>query len=112
MGETSVAKATLERAVSEDDDVFIVLSASCQELPGVEKLVLRGGSRPVVLFKLKWIFLVVIYGRRTAHKWIHVGRDPYFQGNWRGRSDSVRLSVGKLYGEGYICWWLSFCGCQ
>lgn len=43
----------VEPAVLEDDDMFIVLGASCQELPDVEKLVEAAGSRPVILFNLK-----------------------------------------------------------
>lgn len=43
----------LEVAVREDDDMFVVLGASCQELPDVERLVATAGDRPVVLFNLK-----------------------------------------------------------
>lgn len=40
-------------AVRDDDDIFIVLGASCQELPDVENLMEKAGSRPVILFNLK-----------------------------------------------------------
>lgn len=40
-------------AVREDDDVFIILGASCQELPDVEKFVEKAGKRPVIFFNLK-----------------------------------------------------------
>ncbi|PXF46322.1 Protein LOW PSII ACCUMULATION 3, chloroplastic [Gracilariopsis chorda] len=43
----------VEIAVREDDDMFIVLGASCQELPDVERLVNSVGERPVILFNLK-----------------------------------------------------------
>lgn len=43
----------IELAVREEDDIFIVLGASCQELPDVEKLVDAAGDRPVILFNLK-----------------------------------------------------------
>lgn len=43
----------VESAVLEDDDIFIVLGASCQELPDVERLVSSAGDRPVILFNLK-----------------------------------------------------------
>ena len=46
-------KPELDIAVREDDDFFVVLGASCQELPDVEKLVALAGDRPVVLFNLK-----------------------------------------------------------
>lgn len=48
-------KPEVELAVREDDDIFVVLGASCQELPDVEKLAAsvekKGGL--VVLFNLK-----------------------------------------------------------
>jgi len=40
-------------AVREEDGMFIVLGASAQELPDVEKLVELAGDRPVILFNLK-----------------------------------------------------------
>lgn len=40
-------------AVREDDDIYIVLGASAQELPDVEQLVGKAGKRPVILFNLK-----------------------------------------------------------
>lgn len=40
-------------AVREDDDIFVVLGASCQELPDVERMVGMVGDRPVILFNLK-----------------------------------------------------------
>ncbi|CAN8064557.1 unnamed protein product [Agarophyton chilense] len=43
----------LEIAVRDEDDIFIVLGASCQELPDVERLVNAVGERPVILFNLK-----------------------------------------------------------
>ena len=43
----------LEVAVQEDDDMFVVLGASCQELPDVERLVEKAGGKPVILFNLK-----------------------------------------------------------
>lgn len=43
----------IESAVLDEDDLFIVLGASCQELPDVERLVLSAGDRPVILFNLK-----------------------------------------------------------
>lgn len=43
----------LEPAVREDDDMFVVIGATCQELPDVEALVEEAGDRPVVLFNLK-----------------------------------------------------------
>lgn len=43
----------MDIAVRDDDDMFVVLGASCQELPDVEKLVEKAGERPVVLFNLK-----------------------------------------------------------
>mmetsp|Transcript_8590 Transcript_8590/g.38297 ORF Transcript_8590/g.38297 Transcript_8590/m.38297 type:complete len:347 (-) Transcript_8590:1484-2524(-) len=47
--------AGVERDVSvrEDDDMFIVMSASCQELPQVEKMCNKAGERPVIFFNLK-----------------------------------------------------------
>lgn len=46
------AKPNLESAVRDDDDMFIVIGATCQELPDVEKLVEAVGDRPVVFFNL------------------------------------------------------------
>lgn len=43
----------LDIAVRDSDDMFVVLGASCQELPDVEKLVEKAGPRPVILFNLK-----------------------------------------------------------
>lgn len=43
----------IDIAVRDDDDIFVVLGASCQELPDVEKLVEMAGSRPIVLFNLR-----------------------------------------------------------
>lgn len=43
----------LDIAVRPDDDMFIVLGASAQELPDVEKLVAAAGERPVIMFNLK-----------------------------------------------------------
>lgn len=43
----------VEIAVRDDDDMFIVLGASCQELPDVERLANAVGERPVILFNLK-----------------------------------------------------------
>lgn len=43
----------VESAVLDEDDMFIVLGASCQELPDVERLVSCAGDRPVILFNLK-----------------------------------------------------------
>lgn len=43
----------IELAVQPEDDMFIVLGASCQELPDVEKLVEAAGDKPVILFNLK-----------------------------------------------------------
>lgn len=43
----------VESAVLEDDDMYIVLGASCQELPDVERLVKSAGDRPLILFNLK-----------------------------------------------------------
>jgi hypothetical protein len=47
------SKPTLEAAVRDDDDMFVVIGASCQELPDVEALVGAAGSRPVIFFNLK-----------------------------------------------------------
>lgn len=46
-------KPEVDVAVRDDDDMFVVLGASAQELPDVEKLVEKAGERPVVLFNLK-----------------------------------------------------------
>eukprot|EP00177_Eucheuma_denticulatum_P001038 GFKZ01001894.1.p1 GENE.GFKZ01001894.1~~GFKZ01001894.1.p1 ORF type:complete len:369 (+),score=57.92 GFKZ01001894.1:346-1452(+) len=46
-------KPEIDTAVRDDDDMFLVLGASCQELPDVERLVERVGGRPVLLFNLK-----------------------------------------------------------
>ncbi|KAI0562666.1 hypothetical protein FGB62_55g138 [Gracilaria domingensis] len=46
-------KPELEIAVRDEDDMFVVLGASCQELPDVERLVNDVGERPVILFNLK-----------------------------------------------------------
>lgn len=43
----------IEPAVQDDDDIFVVLGASAQELPDVEKMIEAAGDRPVVLFNLK-----------------------------------------------------------
>lgn len=43
----------MESATRDDDDIFVVIGATCQELPDVEKLVEDAGGRPVVLFNLK-----------------------------------------------------------
>ncbi|KAJ8900742.1 hypothetical protein NDN08_000043 [Rhodosorus marinus] len=40
-------------SVREEDDMFIVMSASCQELPQVEKMCIKAGERPVIFFNLK-----------------------------------------------------------
>eukprot|EP00286_Rhodomonas_abbreviata_P027829 CAMPEP_0181301106 /NCGR_PEP_ID=MMETSP1101-20121128/7245_1 /TAXON_ID=46948 /ORGANISM="Rhodomonas abbreviata, Strain Caron Lab Isolate" /LENGTH=354 /DNA_ID=CAMNT_0023406385 /DNA_START=116 /DNA_END=1180 /DNA_ORIENTATION=- len=39
--------------VQEEDELFIVIGASCQELPDVRKFCEAAGDRPVVLFNLK-----------------------------------------------------------
>jgi len=39
--------------IQDDDDIFVVVGASAQELPDVRKLYDRAGDRPVVLFNLK-----------------------------------------------------------
>lgn len=46
-------KPEIDTAVRDDDDMFIVLGASCQELPDVERLAERVDGRPVLLFNLK-----------------------------------------------------------
>jgi Domain of unknown function (DUF1995) len=46
-------KPEVEIAARDDDDMFVVIGASAQELPDVEKLVETAGDRPVVLFNLK-----------------------------------------------------------
>lgn len=46
-------KPTMEKAVTDEDDMFIVLGASCQELPDVERLVEAASNRPVIFFNLK-----------------------------------------------------------
>lgn len=46
-------KKEMEPATRDDDDIFVVIGATCQELPDVEKLVEEAGDRPVVLFNLK-----------------------------------------------------------
>jgi Domain of unknown function (DUF1995) len=46
-------KPEIELAVRDDDDMFVVIGASAQELPDVEKLVESAGTRPVILFNLK-----------------------------------------------------------
>lgn len=46
-------KPELDIAVREEDDMYVVLIASCQELPDVEKLCEAAGNRPVILFNLK-----------------------------------------------------------
>lgn len=46
-------KKEMEPATKDDDDMFVVIGATCQELPDVEKLVEEAGDRPVVLFNLK-----------------------------------------------------------
>lgn len=46
-------KPEMDIAVREDDDMFIILAASCQELPDLERLVQSAGNRPVILFNLK-----------------------------------------------------------
>jgi Domain of unknown function (DUF1995) len=46
-------KKLMEASVREDDDMFVVIGATCQELPDVEALVEEAGDRPVVLFNLK-----------------------------------------------------------
>lgn len=43
----------MDIAVRDDDDMFVVLGASAQELPDVESLVKAAGERPVILFNLK-----------------------------------------------------------
>lgn len=43
----------VEVAIQPDDDIIIVLGASCQELPDVEALVTAAEGRPVILFNLK-----------------------------------------------------------
>lgn len=40
-------------AVRPDDDMFVIVGASAQELPDVERLVAAAAGRPVVLFNLK-----------------------------------------------------------
>lgn len=40
-------------AVRDDDDMFVVLGVSCQELPDVERMVEKAGKRPVILFNLR-----------------------------------------------------------
>ncbi len=45
--------ADTDIAVREEDDIFVVLGASAQELPDVERLVEAAGKRPVILFNLK-----------------------------------------------------------
>jgi len=40
-------------AVRPDDDIFVIVGASAQELPDVERLVEAAAGRPVVLFNLK-----------------------------------------------------------
>mmetsp|Transcript_10064 Transcript_10064/g.30737 ORF Transcript_10064/g.30737 Transcript_10064/m.30737 type:complete len:360 (-) Transcript_10064:895-1974(-) len=40
-------------AVRDDDDMYIVLGASCQELPDVERLAEKAGKKPIVFFNLK-----------------------------------------------------------
>jgi hypothetical protein len=47
------SKPKVEIAVREDDDIFVVLGASAQELGDVEKLVKVVEGRPVILFNLK-----------------------------------------------------------
>lgn len=47
-------KPTIERAVSNDDDLFIILGASCQESPDVEQSVEKSESGLVVLFNVKF----------------------------------------------------------
>jgi len=39
--------------VKEDDDIMIIIGASCQELPDVRKFCEAAGDRPVILFNLK-----------------------------------------------------------
>lgn len=46
-------KPKIERAVRDDDDMYIVLGASAQELPDVEDLAYAAGDRPLVFFNLK-----------------------------------------------------------
>lgn len=46
------AKPSLESAVRDDDDMFVIIGATCQELPDVENLVEAVGDRPVVFFNL------------------------------------------------------------
>lgn len=46
-------KPDIEIAVRDNDDMFVVIGASAQELPDVEKLTEAAGSRPVILFNLK-----------------------------------------------------------
>lgn len=43
----------IESAVRDDDDIFIVIGASAQELPDVERLIEAAGDRPVIMFNLK-----------------------------------------------------------
>lgn len=43
---------TLEAAVRADDDMFIILGATCQELPDAEALVNAAAGRPVVFFNV------------------------------------------------------------
>lgn len=43
----------IDVAVRDDDDMFVILGASCQELPDVERLMKAAGERPVIFFNLK-----------------------------------------------------------
>lgn len=43
----------IDVAVRDNDDVFVVLGATCQELPDVERLVEAAGDRLVIFFNLK-----------------------------------------------------------
>lgn len=46
-------KPEVDVAVRDNDDMFVVLGVSCQELPDVERMVEKAGDRPVILFNLK-----------------------------------------------------------
>jgi hypothetical protein len=84
------AGQTKVEEVQKDDDMFIIIGASAQELPDVKKLCDKAGDRPVVLFNLKLQILRGDFGlpffpgRDLHYKWLckalpvyHVRPTPY-----------------------------------
>ena len=76
--------------VQDDDDLFIVIGASAQELPDVKALCERAGDRPVVLFNMKLqiirgdLGLPFFPGKDLHYNWLstavpvyHVRPTPY-----------------------------------